>query len=1700
MPGNEFEDGIHSLFELDNSLQGQHLPQAGDGIWPVLNYNQWVGKLRQIGTPQNFDLKNYSLGQLGSAGGQRGEALNSALHSQKHTQLPRTLECSQIISRNRQLDTNGFLPGSQNFGIQPNQLGVLGETTGYDQHNLISTGSSIIQLHQEYESCESPTLTTNSERSEITEASTDINFLKGQQLLNTPQLGIQQPLHMQQSGYNDMQLLQQHLMLKQLQDLQRQQQLQQFGDARQQNTLNQLSAIAKQSAAGQFSPLINGTPVHEASQMFMNIVQRGTSPTTPGASNRVVFQQDQGQAFRSMGLSPQQSDASLYGTPVASARSNMNQYSQQGMSNDAVNLLTKAGGQAQKPTMQSSGTFLRDQYTALPDQVYMLQGALVSNPGFQGKDMFGPTSVQSLVSGNMSGSFHSGNAAQIDASPKDFNGKQERAGWPALPQKTTQVSPSQGLVPLDPMEEKILYNMDDNLWDASFGRRTDLGAGNFSNAFENSDFSNAFPSIQSGSWSALMQSAVAEASSSDTGLQEEWSGLTFQNTEQSTDNQLSNFVDSDKQQAGWIDSNLQSTSSFSSKPMPMFNDSGGSSSFPGFQQPGTQFSTEPGENLPHDGSHMSYEKKSPKVNSEWVNCGIQQKQSFEGGQQVQSYVHLDNAWAGQIYENSDTSAHQQRTTSHEDFGQSYTKHKGANDGCLSKTSTGAVEQLQSGTDNNLFIRKDAQIHNNQSTGQRAIDNNRSDYMRHADVSATKETASPGKRQHHISNGPHGVASPFEGEGEIYLNQPKSYQRQSSNDSYNSKGLSGRDQGHSGQVKVFGDVSSGSANFNEVRSPLEEVTSRDDFKSAGPDGSKTAAQTSQNMLELLHKVNLGGAMGHSGSTDANTLAKVPETEARTSVPQAYNPSSASQEFGLRLALASQRLPNSNPFLNSQGSPQTPSHFKSGQVNQTWAATPYSAQSLPPANELSQRVHLDGKSSMLGQTGVASYSNMQGSTVAAFASSLSQLRNQTHMQHISNSPVASQSLQGTMSSTSKNSPFNLATSQDASRQISIGNHFVQQFPVLEASHVSQPSIMSAMSRQGELSAMQNAWTTLPTPQNPSVIEPHRVSASLPPSMDPTDSSINSTKGGYGEMQVGKERSLQQMSSEMTSSTQPASSSQVEEPSQKHCIDGSVLPSSSSLAHSNQEVLDEMKHDNNQAFMTSERNLSPVAHSLKSSGSQQNYSLLHQIQAMPTVQTDPSKSTHDNQQVSSMVGQQLHEHNLRLRNSMDGGSNSAAAGDNKILSFFTGSREDPSVKALSQSALRNIPTHEMVRFGQNSSHSQPTSSSYVTIHTTHGQGNLNMAPSWFKQHGTFRNGQLLSMSDRITKSVPGQFSLLKASQNLNVHTSLGQIDAVEASQTAIAGPSSATTLVVDEHFSAPYVLPSSSNNQIIGITRPKKRKATFELLPWCKEVSQSSQKLQNISVSEIAWAEATNRLPEKVEDEVEILEDMHPVLRSKRRLVLTTQLMQLLLHPAPASILRADATSTYDSVSYFVSRVALGDTCSLCSGVKNNMQISADNNNTISESENPKTSERTGDQKILEVIEDLTERAKNLENNFQRLDKKVSVLDIRLECQELERFSVINRFARFHIRGQGDTSGAASSSAVHKPVPQRYVTAIPMPRNLPEGVYTVLSWKKDRRNSISQSSKNFNGQIQVFSLVDKQSADNIGGDGCLLFSTSS
>lgn len=778
----------------------------------------------------------------------RGRFNQSLTFDKNYTQLAQRPGLSNIQTTDPHLKTNGFMLGRQDFGERQNQLQFLGESTVFSPHNLTSRGLSILQSEQENASGDSPTLTTNSERSEITEASTEFNFVgKQQQLVRGQQQGIPQLHSMQQSGYTDMQLLQQHVMFKNLQELQRQQQLQQFGDTRQQNSVNQLSAMNKQAAGVQFSPLINGTPVNDTSQMFMNWVQRGGSPAGQNVSNRVIFSQEQGQTLSSMGPAPQQFDVSLYGTPVASGRGTMNQYSHlQAMSHDSENLLTKASDQTQKPVMQSSGftnPFVGEHCTTdSPEQACLPQGAFISKQGFQGKNVLGQVTNQGLNCGSTLGNLQQGNTLQANTALQEISGKQDPAGWPGTFQKKTmQHGPSpQGLVPLDPMEEKILFNTEDNFWDASMVKRSDIGAGGFGNAFEQTGYSDAFPSLQSGSWSALMQSAVAEASSSDTGPQEEWSGLTFQNTDLSTGNQSSNILDSEKQQGSWADNNLQSASSLSSKPFPMLNDSSVNSSFPGFPQPGIQFPTEHREGLHQDEYHESIQK-SPKNTSEWLDRNPQQKLSVERSQQVQPHLRLDNTWTSQINEHSECDPREQRIdsygivghpsgkpegmivhfrsssgnaaifSSHDivgDFwtGASEAMYKRNSDGSLWKRdgdcrvnsfsrSTGQLEQVQPGSEDTMRNRENSHVFNfhslqnshitkvHQETSHQVQDNNKLDYMKRIIFSNKVENEGIREKLHQLSNSSHVVGNSYGREGETYEQQQNCYQ---SDNTYDSK--------------------------------------------------------------------------------------------------------------------------------------------------------------------------------------------------------------------------------------------------------------------------------------------------------------------------------------------------------------------------------------------------------------------------------------------------------------------------------------------------------------------------------------------------------------------------------------------------------------------------------------------------------------------------------------------------------------------------------------------------------------------------------------------------------------------------------------------------------------------------------------------------------------------------------------------------
>lgn len=140
-----------------------------------------------------------------------------------------------------------------------------------------------------------------------------------------------------------------------------------------------------------------------------------------------------------------------------------------------------------------------------------------------------------------------------------------------------------------------------------------------------------------------MQSAVAEASSSDTGLQDEWSGLSFQKTGLSTENRATALNDSGKQPATWVDNDVQTASSLSSRPFPLFDDSNMSTRVHGvlgFQQHASCGSLQ----------------QSPKETSRWLDRSPQQKSLVEGSFHVQTPMRMDNtqesAWGSQIYEQS----------------------------------------------------------------------------------------------------------------------------------------------------------------------------------------------------------------------------------------------------------------------------------------------------------------------------------------------------------------------------------------------------------------------------------------------------------------------------------------------------------------------------------------------------------------------------------------------------------------------------------------------------------------------------------------------------------------------------------------------------------------------------------------------------------------------------------------------------------------------------------------------------------------------------------------------------------------------------------------------------------------------------------------------------------------------------------------
>jgi len=1093
------------------------------------------------------------------------------------------------------------------------------------------------------------------------------------------------------------------------------------------------------------------------------------------------------------------------------------------------------------------------------------------------------------------------------------------------------------LTALDPLEQKILFNSDDNSWNASFGRKADTDTGGFGNSLEFADYESSFPSTQSGSWSALMQSAVAEVSSSDTGLQEEWSGLSFQNTEPSIDNQPSTFVQSGNQQTGWVD-----------KPQLLVNDSDMSSDFPGFQQSGFQFSIKQREGMRSDSSHESVQQ-SPKMAPNWLDSSSRQNQPIEESHTI---PHLENTWPLQSLMHSDGNVQRQNISSHNNSHQPDDKLIRRNTESPSPSGNTTMNNFDDGNSINIngavYAGKGSEAYRT-SLNYHQREGSNDSY--HSNASQPTITDTENETRENVWRHARGNQK---ASGQVLCQDI-------------SRGSSSHQQGYVAQFNFVGDASDNTVDMEKGRlpgtrrnsKPSEEVPLRGNVganvsvsfdRSAGIYGSNLTPETRQNMLELLQKVDYTGeqrTVTHFSSTDSSSILDIPEPETpETSMAKSHDQYSGSQRFGLRLAPPSQQSPTSNHFFSLQ-------------------------------------------------------SPSQSGNSAPTSSSVLHLRNQLYRQ-----PVAIESPKATFPGMANGLPqFIHDNSQGISQPVSM--NFGHQFPFLEAVPGNHPSLTPSL--QLGSSTPPNLWTNLQSQPGPSGTEPSNLSSGFPISGDSPNTNLQAYPWATKKQTVSRESGVMSVNSQ-------GFDYGVEHPEKKR---------SQQQQHIHLDTVDQVSHAaglfqqknyenawyaDKQTTAVSATDLEAFGRSLKPSNLHQNYSLLHQV---------PAVAGHH-----MMYGQ-----SSGVKDPMNSGPNVATRldafphRDVKMLSF------DESTK----------DSWEMAKGGRSYSQTDSTCDNMAPIRTEHSQSSFQTVPSWFKHYGALQNSQMPMYEEGTVKNSAQQFPFRIPFEN----SPMVQLSAAGGSQVTAA------TLAVGKS-PPPSVLPPEAITWNLSSTSSSKRKIVTTELPWHKEVTHSSKRVHSISEAELEWAQAANRFLEKVENGAEMVEQAQPFVRCRRRLVLTTQLMQQLFRPPPAAILSADATSNYDSVACVAAKLALGDACNLASCPRSDSGLFSEGCDLISEK--PKTSERIGEEYFSKIVEDFISRAKKLESDLFSLEKIASIADLRVECQEMERFCIQNRFVKFHSRVQPDAAETSSSNGknvtVPKSLPQRYVTAFPMPVAVPDG----------------------------------------------------
>lgn len=615
-----------------------------------------------------------------------------------------------------------------------------------------------------------------------------------------------------------------------------------------------------------------------------------------------------------------------------------------------------------------------------------------------------------------------------------------------------------------------------------------------------------------------------------------------------------------------------------------------------------------------------------------------------------------------------------------------------------------------------------------------------------------------------------------------------------------------------------------------------------------------------MLELLHKVDQPREHGNATQSPSyrNPSSEMGEAETSDgSVGQApRNQSSDSQVFGLQLG-PPQRMSMQDAALTSH------------------CSSPMVVSSTHSTSETGERGHMllasvaskqrDLSNTITGPSGNSGnkipHINAQGNFVVASQSAFPYPRSHLHNQHLvaNHSANVFSDKMGIHSRSFDDSSERVENSQPASSDVSRSGLQMNLVSSADTSQLSSSDIANPqnppqlaqelgsvpMSQRAAFSKVSpNEWANVTTQKHSLHAEPSKAAKSHM-HMDNSDKSFS----GQKKIDSREKLELEAMppgENSMNMQNTIGRDKQMQESPGKQVSGGKseISPQATSASGGLESAGHHSLGASPSNSMVTRANIDNFGHSLRPNiSSQHHYSLLHQMQAMKSADNDPTNRSGkrfkgpdcglDSQQVSMDGGQLLtHGHSNAVRESL---LNHALRVDAAAVNFSS-KKGDAYVSSSSDIAS--------------------------CVRGEHSQISPQMAPSWFDQYGTFKNGQTLTVfpgsKNATMKPLDQPFIVEKPPDGFNAQNPVKQANAsADGSEHINARESSTLMSIEHRNFSSGQPLPLDFINQSLAAVRPKKRKSSApELLPWSEEMTQSFRRLQDIRLFSFPQKNTTKR----------------------------------------------------------------------------------------------------------------------------------------------------------------------------------------------------------------------------------------------------